>query len=131
MKIIESSLVAGIELPLQLNISFQKVFVMFKKYALKENENHPFHNSSKEIVCQLEKYPELIHGFSDYSLLEKYKKQINLLLTPLFPEPLLNNEIKAVCIPFSFTSFKFTSRFEKIIENAGEDYEFQVRNFQD
>ncbi|QOD60202.1 GAF domain-containing protein [Polaribacter haliotis] len=131
MKIIESSLVSGVELPLQLNISFEKVFVVFEKYAQKEYENHPFHSSAKEMILLLEKYPELINGFSDYSLLEKYHEPINLLLDPLFPEPLLNNEIKAVSIPFSFTSFKFTSRFENIIKNAGENYEFTVRNFEE
>ncbi|WP_435414522.1 GAF domain-containing protein [Polaribacter aestuariivivens] len=131
MKIIESSLVSDVVLPLQLNISFQKVFAVFEKYAHAEYEKHPFHNSAKKMISQLEKYPELINGFSDYSLLEKYQEPINLLLNPLFPELLLENEIKAASIPFSFTSFKFTTRFENILKNAGEDYEFTIRNFED
>ena len=32
---------------------------------------------------------------------------------------------------FSFTSFKFSDRFENILKNAGEDYELNVRNFED
>jgi hypothetical protein len=76
-------------------------------------------------------HPELNEGFSDYTLLDTYKEQIDLLLNPLFPEPLLLNEIKAASIPFSFTSFKFTDRFENILSNAGDDYELNVRNFGD
>ena len=131
MKIIASNSVSEKELPLQLNISFQKVFMLFAKYGNRDFVNHPFHGAAKEMVRLFEKYPELNTGFSDYSLLEKYKEQINLLLDPLFPEPLQLNEIKAASIPFSFTSFKFTKRFENIINNAGEDFELNVRNFED
>ena len=131
MKIIESNKVEGVELPLQLNISFQKVFVLFKKYAQKKYLDHPFHDSAKKMVVLFEKHPELNEGFSDLTLLETYKEQIDLLLEPLFPEPLLLNEIKSASVPFSFTSFKFTDRFENIINNAGEDYELMVRNFED
>ena len=127
----KSNKIEKIELPLQLNISFEKVFSNYKKYSEKEFESHPFHKSSKVVVKELEKYPELLNGFTDFTLLEKYKEQIDLLLEPLFPEPLLLNEIKAASIPFSFTSFKFTTRFENIIKNAGEDYEITVRNFED
>ncbi len=62
---------------------------MFQKYAHKEFENHPFHSSAIEMVELFNKHPELIDGFSDLHLLEKYKEQIDLLLDPLFPEPLL------------------------------------------
>ena len=131
MKIVESNKIEDVELPLQLYISFKKVFVLFEKYAHPEFEKHPFHTSAVKMVDLFKKHPELNDGFSDYSLLEKYKEQINLLLNPLFPEPLLLNEIKAASVPFSFTSFKFTDRFENILKNAGEDYELTVRNFED
>jgi hypothetical protein len=131
MKIIAPNSVSEKELPLQLNISFEKVFVLFVKYANNEFSRHPFHGAAKEMVQIFENNPELINGFSDVSLLEKYKEQIDLLLDPLFPEPLLLNEIKAASIPFSFTSFKFTERFQNILKNAGEDYELNVRNFED
>jgi hypothetical protein len=131
MKITASNSVSEKELPLQLNISFQKVFVLFKKYTNKEFAHHPYHGAAKQMLRIFENYPELINGFSDVSLLKKYENQINLVLDPLFPEPLLLNEIKAASVPFSFTSFKFTERFENILKNAGEDYELNVRNFED
>lgn len=127
---IESN-ISETELPLQLNISFNKVYVLFEKYAHKDFENHPFHNSALKMVEMFKNHPELNNGFSDYSLLETYKEQIDLLLEPLFPEPLLLNEIKAASVPFSFTSFKFSDRFKNILENAGDDYQLNVRNFED
>ena len=131
MRVIESNQIDEVELPLQLNISFKKVFVMFEKYAHKDFEHHPFHTAAAQMVDLFKQHPELNEGFSDLSLLDTYKEQIDLLLNPLFPEPLQLNEIKAASVPFSFTSFKFTKRFENIIENAGDDYELTVRNFED
>jgi hypothetical protein len=131
MKVNHQNQHVDLELPMQLNISFKKVFETFEKYATSAYENHPYHKSSKEMVTKIKQYPELINGFSDLSLLEKYKEQINFLLDPLFPEPLLGNEIKAATIPFSFQSFKYSDRLKNILENAGEDYVFNVRNFED
>lgn len=122
--------IQNLELPFKLKISFEKVVALFQKYASKEYEKHPYHQSSINIVREAKKAPELINGFSDESILEKHKEAIDLLLEPLFPELLLENEIKAVSIPFTFTSFKFTTRFEKILQNAGNDYELKVRNFE-
>ena len=115
--------------PLQLQISFEKVFQFYQKYL--DDKDHPFYNSAKEIVGHLSKYPELIDGFTDESLLTKYKDQIDLALDVLFPEILTNNEIKAASIPFSFTTFKISNRFKNIINNSGDDYHFSIRNFHD
>tara|TARA_R110002126_G_scaffold72364_1_gene180895 strand:- start:57607 stop:59994 length:2388 start_codon:yes stop_codon:yes gene_type:complete len=131
MRVLESNKIDEVELPLQLNISFKKVFVMFEKYAHKDFENHPFHTAAVKMVSLFNQHPELNDGFSDLSLLDTYKEQIDLLLNPLFPEPLQLNEIKAASVPFSFASFKFTDRFENILDNAGDDYELTVRNFED
>lgn len=128
MKIIHSNKELG-ELPLKIEISFSKVFEMFQKYASDAYKEHPYHLSANKMVAEIEKYPELIKGFSDFSLIEKHKELIHILLDPLFPEILQSNEIKAASIPFSFETFKFTDRFKNIIENAGKDYEFKIRNF--
>ena len=131
MKILKSSLDENMELPVQLQLSFKKIFSTFELYASKEYSNHPYHKSAIDMVKEFENYPELIDGFSDFTLLEKYENQISLLLEPLFPQPLLLNEIKAITIPFSFTSFKFTDRFSNILDNAGEDYELNIRNYEE
>ena len=131
MKILKPESQQPIELPLQLKVSFEKVFLMYKKYTGNDFKEHPFHKSAKVMVAEIEKHPELIDGFSDFNLLEELQEKISLLLEPLFPEPLLLNEIKSATIPFTFTSFNFTTRFENIIKNAGENFEIKVRNFED
>ncbi len=121
---------SDLELPLHINISFKMVYDLFVKYTDNQYEGHPYHVSAKHMVEEINKIPELIEGFSDFSLLEKHEEIIDLVLDPLFPEILSGNEIKAATVPFSFTCFKFTKRFEKILENAGKDYLFEVRNFE-
>ena len=121
---------SDLELPLHINISFKVIYDHFKKFTNDEYKGHPYHISAKHMVEEIDKVPELIEGFSDFSLLEKHEEIINLLLEPLFPEILTSNEIKAASVPFSFTCFKFTNRFEKILDNAGDDYLFEVRNFE-
>ena len=120
----------NIELPLQLQVSFRKVLDLYVKYGSEAMKDHPFHESSKAMINEIEKYPELINGFTDISLIEKHFDTISLLLDPLFPEILTNNEIKIASIPFSFVSFKFTERFKGILNNAGEKYNLKVRNLE-
>ncbi|MFB0926187.1 MAG: GAF domain-containing protein, partial [Vicingaceae bacterium] len=122
MKARQTDNLNGIELPLQFSISFGKVFSMYEKYAAEEYAEHPYHHSAKLIIEKFEKFPELIEGFSDFSLLDEHHDKIELLLKPLFPEILQTNEIKAVSIPFSFVSFMLTERFATILDDAGEDY---------
>ena len=117
------------ELPMQLFISFEKVIGFYKKYA--EDVNHPYHKSAKQVSEYLGQFPELVEGFDDFSLLDKYADPIDLMLEGLFPEILTNNEIKVASVPFSFTSFKFSRRFESILENAGKDFDFKVRNMEE
>ena len=59
MKILETSLTNKVALPLQLNISFQKVFELFEKYASAEFVQHPFHSSAKKLVLLFKKHPKL------------------------------------------------------------------------
>ena len=128
MKIVHSTN-KDVQLPFKQYISFRKVFDFYKTYT--EDENHPYYKSAVEITEHLGQYDDLINGFDDFSLLEKYNEQIDLMLEGLFPEILTRNEIKAASIPFSFTSFKFSKRFETILENAGEDFEFQIKNLEE
>ncbi len=125
----DSDCLENLELPMQLYASFDKVLSYFEKYS--QDKNHPYHESAKLMLKEFAKYPELIDGFSDFSLFKKYEKQIDLILDPLFPEPLLLNEIKAASVPFSFTSFKFSTRFENILNNAADDYNFRIRNLEE
>jgi hypothetical protein len=107
-------------------VSFDQVISFYDKYV--EDENHPYHKSAVEIVEYLNNYPELREGIRDFSKLEQYRDQIDLILDGLFPEILTDNEIKVATIPFSFQSFKYTNRLKNILKNAGGEYDFTARN---
>ncbi|WP_298416942.1 GAF domain-containing protein [uncultured Kordia sp.] len=118
--------IQDLNLPLQLVISFDQVISFYDKYI--EDKSHPYHKSAIEITQYLDNYPELREGFTDFSKLEKYKPQIDLVLEGLFPEILTDNEIKVATVPFSFQSFKYSNRLKKILENADDSYDFTARN---
>jgi hypothetical protein len=128
MKIIDSPY-KGSTLPIQIKISFEKIYEFLEEMST--DENSFYQNAAKEALTEFNKYPILRDGFTDVSLLDKYRTQINNLLDVLFPELLQSNEIKAVSIPFDFTTFKLSDRFAKIIENAGDDYVLSIRDFEE
>jgi len=113
--------------PAVTKISFFKVIE-----TLEQQANDPDKNISrfaKELLAECEKYPELREGFEDRGLLEKYKPIIDRLARVLFPQALLTNEIKGLIPPFDFDPFYLSSRFQNILDNAGGDYKFELKNF--
>ncbi|MFD1292542.1 GAF domain-containing protein [Lutibacter holmesii] len=127
MKIIPSKYNNAGDLPLKLQISFEAIFEYLEQIV--ENKNHLLYETALKILEEYKAYPELRTGFEDPTKLEKYNHQIDKLLDILFPEMLQSNEIKAASIPFEFTTFKLSKRFEKLLQDAGEDYQLKLRNF--
>lgn len=127
MRVIPSNYTKKAELPLKLKISFESIFNYLEEII--EDKNHYLFHTAKQLLEEYENYSILRKGFDDFSYLTKYRKEIDKLLNILFPEPLQSNEIKAASIPFEFTAFKFSKRFQQILDDAGNDYEFKLRNF--
>lgn len=99
-------------LPVQFRISFDKVL------QLNNSSGHPddYPHYILKIKELFKNIPELADGFSDFSLLEKYKKEIDDLLNPLFPEALSSTEIKAAGLPYLFLFFKYSTPFKAILD---------------
>ena len=110
-------------------ISFHKVLETLDKIA--ESDIDYRSDYAKALLKHAAPYPELRDGITDFSLLEKHEQLIKNLLADLFPTTLTHNEIKAATIPFFNFIFNQTERFTKIIQNAGIDFGFQIRNFND
>ena len=127
MRIVPSNNSNKGDLPLKLKISFEAVFEYLEKIT--EDKSHYLYPTAVHLLKEYKNYPELRDGFEDLSFLEKYNKQIDTLLDVLFPGLLQGNEIKAASIPFEFTTFKLSKRFENILDNAGENYELKLRNY--
>ncbi|MGY6650119.1 GAF domain-containing protein [Wenyingzhuangia sp. IMCC45574] len=116
------------ELPIKIHISFDKVYDYLEEQVA--DKSSVLHASAVTLLQELNQYPALREGFDDFSLLETYNVPIKKLLSLLFPDLLQTNEIKAASIPFDMTTFMLSKRFKKIIEDAGEDYLFDLRNFE-
>ncbi|MGY5354504.1 GAF domain-containing protein [Wenyingzhuangia sp. IMCC45467] len=126
MYILKSPLVNK-ELPIKVHISFDSIFEYLENQA--KNSDSIFHESAIKLLDELKDYPILKEGFTDLSLLKTYENQIKRLLSILFPDLLQSNEIKAASIPFDMTSFMLSKRFRDIIDNAGNDFKYEIRNF--
>lgn len=126
MYVLKSPLVNK-ELPIKVHVSFDSVFDYLQTQA--EDKESIFHESAIKLLHEADQYPELKEGFTDLSLLKKYEHQIQRLLSILFPDLLQSNEIKAASIPFDMTSFMLSKRFRNIIDNAGKDFKYEIRNF--
>lgn len=129
MKIIPSNYTKSTDLPLKLNISFEAIFEYLEK-VVKDDTNY-LQSSAVNLLEEYKDYPILREGFEDFSNLKKYRKEIDKLLDILFPDLLQSNEIKAASIPFEFTTFKLSKRFQQILDDAGDDYELKIRNFEE
>ncbi len=127
MRIIPSNYTKTTDLPLKLHISFEAVFEYLE--SIIQQKNHYLYHAAVKLLKEYKAYPELRLGFEDPKKLEKYNPQIDKLLDILFPEMLQTNEIKAASIPFEFTTFKLSTRFEKLLDAAGKEYKLKLRNF--
>lgn len=112
--------------PMQIKISFNKLLEKYEKLA--ESEDTFIAAKAKHVLEVQKKHPELRDGFSDFSLLEKYKKEIGVILQDFFNPVLTQNEIKTVSVPFQNLIFNSSDRFKNIIKTAGDDFELQIKN---
>lgn len=116
----------NIESPFILKVSFNK-FLNHYEYLSKSNDEF-IAAKAKRILKHQEPFPFLREGFSDISLLDKYKKEIKYILQDSFSELLTKNEIKTASVPFHNLIFNSSERFKNIIKTAGNDFELKIKN---
>ncbi len=117
------------ELPLRAYLSFEYLFKKLESYI--NDKEHPYYRSSKKVLKIAEQFPELWEGIQDLDQLGKYEEVIRLITEPLFPEPLQSNEIKAIVMPFRYIGLRPTTRFNNILNNAGEGFQMNLSGFDD
>ena len=116
-------------MPLKHLISFDK---LLKRYdAMAKSKDVFLAAKAKRVLEAQAPYPELREGFTDISLLEKYKKVIGIILQDSFSEVLTENEIKVASLPYYDIVFNSSKRFQKIVENAGPNFKPVLRNLAD
>ncbi|KAB1067938.1 GAF domain-containing protein [Tamlana haliotis] len=110
--------------PLELKISFNKLFEQYEELA--KSDNAFTAEKANSILKLAEDYPELRDGFTDASILNTREKQIEYLLQDTFNPLLGKNEIKTGTVPFQDLFFNPSERFKNIIEAGGEDFQLQM-----
>jgi hypothetical protein len=106
-------------LPFQVQINFKKLIEWWREQAASPATFES--GRAQEVLRRVEKTPELLKPFDDFTLVEKYQEEIQLLLSPFFPSLTTTNEIKAAGIPFRPMLFNLTQRFETILDSAQGD----------
>lgn len=108
-------------------ISFHKVIDSLKIIAEEETPYRAIYAQS--LLKEVAKVPQLYDGVTSKKIIYDNLPLIHNLLADLFPTALTNNEIKAVSLPFQNFNFNFTQRFQNIINDAGEEFEINIRDF--
>ncbi len=117
------------ESPMVLKISFNKLLDQYEEMLQSKD---PFLVAKAQRVLDAQKpHPELRDGFEDFSLLDKYQKEIGIILEDSFSSVLTKNEIKTASVPFHNLIFNSSERFKTILKEAGEGFELTIRNMPD
>ncbi|MDX6183363.1 GAF domain-containing protein [Flavobacterium sp. Fl-77] len=117
------------ESPFKTIISFHKLIESFEEIALSDVDYRS--DYAKAVLQQIAPLPEFRTGIQDYDFIQKNETLIKHLLSDLFPTALTHNEIKAVTIPFQNLTFNYSERFKKILNNAGTEFDMEIRDFDD
>ncbi len=114
------------EAPLVQLVSFNKLLEHYDELAKSDDKFAAMR--AQHILDTQAPYPELRDGFDDLSILEKRKEVIHTILADTFSTALTHNEIKAASIAFANVVFNSSKRFQKILEDAGDDFELEITN---
>ncbi len=83
----------------------------------RQQNNQPdshFYTQAKELEKRLEQAPELMAPIQDFSLLEKYREVVELLISPFFPVHPWVTELKILTRPLESKSVLVSPRLEKL-----------------
>tara|TARA_Y100000815_G_scaffold6648_3_gene6188 strand:- start:10319 stop:12697 length:2379 start_codon:yes stop_codon:yes gene_type:complete len=115
-----------IESPLSVKVSFNKLLKSYE--ALLHSDNDLVVSNAERVLKIAKDYPVLREGFSDFSFIEKYKKEISGILQDSFSPILTHNEIKTASIPLQDIIFNKSERFKKILNDAGDNFKLEIKN---
>jgi hypothetical protein len=110
--------------PLQIEISFKKVFDQYRERLTSDNRFVKERASS--ILEIAENFPALTSGISDFEQLPLYQEQIDLILEDMFSSILGSNEIKIATLPYDKLIVKSSKRYRSIIKAAGPDFNAEL-----
>ena len=118
------SLLSGMEFPLIVELNFSKLLEAGAERAQEDDQMAEL----VETYLNNPNLSKLQNGLRSTEEIKKYENDIAFLMESIFPYPLRTNEIKAAAVPFTDITFYRSTRFQKILEDAGPDYTLVTRN---
>ena len=115
------------QFPMEIKISFNKLVRQYQTYL--NGDNELLEKRAKRILSIVKDYPSLIKGFTSLQEIKNHKGQIDDMLADLFSGILQDNEIKIASLPFQAGVIKTSKRYDRIIAEAGEGFEPELKNF--
>jgi len=122
--IIDKSLFKNVPFPLNPKLSFKPILAHWE--SIESDKDHVQHSYALEVLQQVRAIPELLSDDISLEVVDRYQDILRQLLSPLFPEMLTENEIKAISLPMKGVFFNLSKRFERIHECAEEEH-FEFR----
>lgn len=116
-------------MPFDIKLSLARVFEFWESKATNGTPSEQIY--AKSILESVAHVPELRQAISDISVIEKYRNEIEALLSAMFPEILTNNEVKAASLPFFPVLFNMSNRLKTLITGAGPDFKMALRGYDD
>lgn len=116
-------------MPFDINLSLERVFQFWEQKALHGTPTEQVH--ARSVLDSVAHAPFLRQPINDIGLIEKYNKEIESLLSVMFPDILTTNEIKAASLPFFPVLFNMTKRLKTIIQKTGPDFKMVIKGFDD
>lgn len=112
-------------MPFEPVLSFEAIISELEKKV----ENGNADERTIHLLEKVNEIPEFKSGFNNFGLVQQYSELISELLSDLFPKLLTDNEIKAATLPLSNLTFNSTERFQKLIAEAGKEFQIADTNF--
>ena len=124
-KVYKKKKVLGDKMPFECALDLTPVINQWQEKAKNGSKGEKLH--ATEVLELLEQNPALKELIYDYETVDKYEKEIEIILSDLFPKNLQLNEIKAATFPFDPRPFNRTERMVNIMNDADEKHHFEIK----
>src|SRR5688572_8144875 len=110
-------------LPFDIRLSLEKVFQFWEEKAGNEISTEQDH-----AIAILEQTKVLRNEDINVEQLAKHPKEVQLLLSALFPEFLSDSEVKAASLPFLPDFFFQSNKLKRLVSRAGPDFKIEIKD---
>ncbi len=116
-------------IPFKTKLCFNPLIKRIETYQNSTDFGEAF--LAKQILEMLKDAPELYYPIEDFSLLEKHKEVIQLMMTTVLPPALRHTQLSKVSAPFELQPVYMTKAVEKMMGLGKDKMQFTIHDFTD